>query len=155
MMRVRFFGLILLLIMVIPAYAQDNVTYDDVMRVAGRMYCPICENEPLDECRNATCIQWKEEIFRRLQGGQSEQEIIDYFVQAYGEHVVGIPQAPLLRIVSFAAPILGTLIAIGIGWVTFRRWQSNAPLQETVNPSDTSQLSDDDYRARLERDLAG
>jgi cytochrome c-type biogenesis protein CcmH len=147
-------GIVLASLTGLPIFAQETVTYDDVIRVAERMYCPICENEPLDECRNPTCLQWKAEIQRRLEEGQSDDEIISYFVQRYGERVVGVPQDPFLRIVSFAAPILGTLIAIAIGWFTFRRWQANPPLAEKVS-AEISQSSDDDYRARVERDLAG
>ncbi|MDQ7026596.1 MAG: cytochrome c-type biogenesis protein CcmH [Anaerolineae bacterium] len=149
------FVIILILSIGLPVLAQETVTYNDVIRVAERMYCPICENEPLDECRNATCLEWKDEIYRRLEEGQSDQDIIDYFVTRYGQKVVGIPQDTVLRWLSFAGPILGTLIAIAIGWFTFRRWLRHTPLTEKVDATDTIPSGDDDYRSQLERDLTG
>jgi cytochrome c-type biogenesis protein CcmH len=145
--------LALILLLVAPVFAQTTVTYDDVVRVAERMYCPICENEPLDECRNATCLEWKDEIQRRLEAGQTDTEIINYFVATYGQHVMGVPQDPLLRSIAFAAPILGTLLALVIGWLTFRRWRTHAPLQPHEALSLSAQAPAADYRARLERDL--
>jgi len=146
---------IALLMLVFPAAAQNNaVTYDDVIRVAGRMYCPICENEPLDQCRNTTCMQWKDEIRRQLAAGRSDDEIINYFVERYGQHVVGVPRDPLLRFLAFVAPIVGTLLALGLGFMTFRRWQQNTPTKTKVSPlDDAPPMTNDDYRTRLERDV--
>lgn len=155
--KVIIFGafLVLLLLTGMTIFAQDVVTYDDVVRVSERMYCPICENEPLDECRNPTCLQWKEEIRRRLEAGQSDDEIINYFVERYGQHVVGVPRDPFLRAVSLAAPILGTLLALIIGWMTFRRWQQTPQVTENVQTAAAESQTTDDYRARIERDLQG
>jgi len=133
---------------------EASVTYDDMIRVASKMYCPICENEPLDECRNPTCIEWKEEIRQQLEAGRSDEEIIRYFVDTYGQHVVGIPQDPLLRLLSFIAPVIGTILAIGIGVLTFWRWQHNTPAEiSSENDTDEKLVEDSEYRSRLERDL--
>jgi cytochrome c-type biogenesis protein CcmH len=137
-------------------YAQDTsypVTQDDVDDVASKMYCPICENEPLDACYNSTCIQWKKEIARQLELGRSSEEIIDDFVTRYGQHVVGVPQDPFLKGLSFFAPVVGTIIALIIAFVTFRRWQTQKPMKESTNKDPSSVDHDDSYRARIEQDL--
>lgn len=146
--------ILICLVSITSVFAQgDGATYEDMVRVAERMFCPICENEPLDECRNQTCIEWKEEILRRLDEGQSDDEIITYFVERYGQHVVGMPQDTGLRFLAFIIPILGALIALGVGFFTFRRWQSYEPIKQKIESSETSATTDDDYRERLERDL--
>jgi cytochrome c-type biogenesis protein CcmH len=69
-------------------YAQqpvDEVTDDDVNRVARELYCPICENTPLDVCETQACEDWRQLIREKLQAGQSDQEIIEYFAGIYGE----------------------------------------------------------------------
>jgi cytochrome c-type biogenesis protein CcmH len=132
----------------------DTVTYDEVNDVAARMYCPICEMEPLHTCRAQTCIDWREEIRDQLADGRSEEQIINYFVSSYGERVVGIPEDNGLRLFSLAGPIAVSLLALGIGVYTFRRWQADnatyapQPIIETTNDG-----GDDDYRSRLENDL--
>ena len=84
-----------LLIAAVPLLAQ--VSDDAVNDVAEHMFCPVCENEPLDDCRTSTCLQWKEEIRDQLADGRSENQIMDYFVERYGQHVLAVPSDPLLR----------------------------------------------------------
>ena len=49
--------------------ARQQVTADDVNRIAKQMYCPVCENEPLDACRTAACQQWRAQIGQMLSEG--------------------------------------------------------------------------------------
>lgn len=133
---------------------DDGVVTDDMVRdIAEHMYCPICENEPLDDCRNPTCIQWKQEIREQLVEGRDEDEIVEYFIVRYGEQVVGVPRDPFLRSFSFAAPIVGTLLALIFAAMTFSRWQRNQQRQPAPAPTPHTPSDDDDYRQRLEQDL--
>jgi cytochrome c-type biogenesis protein CcmH len=148
--------LLLLFFMGISLYAQEStairITEDDVDDVASHMYCPVCENEPLDACYNTTCIQWKNEIRRRLEAGQSKEEIINFFVTTYGEHVVGVPQNLILRILSYIAPIVGVLIALVIAFMTFQHWQKDAPKTQTTTTNPNT--DDNSYRSQIERDVS-
>jgi cytochrome c-type biogenesis protein CcmH len=148
-----------LLLAAVPLLAQ-TVSDDAVNDVAEHMFCPVCENEPLDDCRTSTCLQWKEEIRDQLAAGRSENQIMDYFVARYGQHVLAIPSDPLLRVLSYAIPLIATLAALAVGWLALRRWQTRRPVtqSETVPVSDsstpqTSPADDDPYRAMLERDI--
>ena len=145
----------ILLIVVMPVLAQDTFVSDnDVNAVAEKMYCPVCENIPLDECQTVTCIEWKEEIRDQLARGESANGIIDSFVTRFGDHVVGTPQDPILRALTIITPILAILFAIAIGIYTFTRFGRNQKLllenEIGGNPADDS---DDAYRQRLEQDL--
>ena len=148
--------LLLALLATFAVYAQDDTTIttatqDDVDEVASSMFCPVCENEPLDQCYNTTCIQWKREIQNMLSQGMTPEEIRTSFVDRYGQHVVSIPQDPFLRALSFGAPIIGTIIALVIGFFTFRNWQNQPKPQPQANTDDKPK--NDDYRSQIERDL--
>lgn len=143
--------LLLLFFVGIGVYAQNSVTQDDVDEVASRMYCPVCENEPLDACYNTTCLQWKAEIRRQLEAGRTPDEIVEFFVTTYGQHVTGVPQDIGLKILSYIAPILGVLIALVIAFFTFQRWQQTSSKAQ-ASPVKASQ-DDDNYRSQIERDV--
>ena len=90
-----------LLILILTALAglvgaQDSpgqaVTADDVNAVAKQMYCPVCENIPLDVCGTAACAQWRDEIRIQLESGSTPDEVIRNFVARYGDRVVSTPQ---------------------------------------------------------------
>jgi len=48
---------------------------DDVNRIARQLYCPVCENVPLDECTTEACQQWRDLIRQQLSEGWTEEEI--------------------------------------------------------------------------------
>lgn len=144
---------------VLPLSAQtQGATDDDVARVAEQMYCPVCENIPLDDCGTSACARWREEIRTQLNEGMSDQEIIDGFVERYGQHVVGIPQDPVLRSLSLVTPWIGMAIIIVLGVFTFLRWRANPTTgaeRKIAVPDDFAVEGDDaDYRARFEHDLS-
>lgn len=136
--------------------AQDNtprpVTFDEVNEVASKMYCPVCENEPLDTCGTTTCIEWRSIIRDQLEAGHTEREVIDYFIANFGDRVVGIPQDSTLRLYALAGPILVTALALGVGLWTFTRWRRRRQVTPTEQPP-PAQNEDDPYRSRLESDL--
>jgi len=129
-----------------------QLTPDDVNRVAEKMYCPVCENIPLDDCHTPTCLEWRDEIARQLVDGRTDQEIIDYFIVTYGQHVVGIPQDEGLRNLSIIPPIFFSVLAIMIGLFTFTRWRGRDLNIAEDKPKNQSTI-DNDYLAQIERDL--
>lgn len=145
-----------LLALTLAAAAQDTtITDDEVNAVAGDMYCPVCENIPLDTCPTAACADWREEIRTMLADGLSEQDVKDAFVVRYGERVVGTPQDPFLRALSLVTPWLMGAAALVAGAYVLLRWQGRQPAAaEAAAAQDPgSQASEGDYRARLEADL--
>ena len=135
-------------------WAQENRASDtDVIRVAERMYCPVCENIPLDECQTTACREWKDEIAAQLAAGRAPQEVINSFVARFGDHVVGVPQDPLLRALTFVMPLLATLLALGVGLRAFRQFGGSKNLRLPAEPTGADEASDASYRQRLEQDL--
>lgn len=145
-----------LLALPLAAAAQNTaITDDEVNAVASDMYCPVCENIPLDTCPTAACADWREEIRTMLADGLSEQDVKDAFVVRYGERVVGTPQDPFLRALSLVTPWLMGAAALAAGAYVLLRWQGRQPAAaEAAAAQDArSQASEGDYRARLEADL--
>ena len=69
---------LVLLISLIPfsAFAQGSgPTDDDVNEVARQLYCPVCENIPLDTCGTTACEQWRGIIRDKLSEGWIADEI--------------------------------------------------------------------------------
>lgn len=148
------FGLLfaLLLLAALPVAAQDTVSDDEVNAVAKQLYCPVCENIPLDACNTPACLQWRGEIRTQLEAGQSPAQIVDDFVRRFGERVVGTPQDPTLRALSLVTPwLLGALVLIASASMLMR-WRQRGTTALAVNAASGTH-SDADYRARLEADL--
>jgi hypothetical protein len=73
--------------------------------------------------------------------------------------VVGTPQDPTLNFLTWAVPLGGVVIGIGVAGLLLLNWRSgrNADARaaggEPVDEADATYTEDDDYRARLEREL--
>jgi cytochrome c-type biogenesis protein CcmH len=143
----------------IPVGAQGGITVtdDQVNAVARKLYCPVCENIPLDVCGTAACKEWRDEIRTQLSSGRTEQQVIDDFVQRFGDRVVGTPQDPTLRTLALVTPWVISGLALLAAVIIFVRWRSakaESPVAEASPTPDQAAPSIDEYRARLDRDLA-
>jgi cytochrome c-type biogenesis protein CcmH len=143
-------GLILLfLLLAVPAFAQgDPPTDDEVNAIARELYCPVCENVPLDVCPTQACEQWRATIREKLEIGWGEEQIKQYFVDQYGARVLATPPAEGLNWLVYVLPPLAFLGGAVVLWRTVQAWR-----REEVEPMPEPDISSDPYMARLEEEL--
>ncbi len=155
------FGLIVLGVVVLAlvvtgmALAQEGdtgaVTDDQVNAIAKQLYCPVCENVPLDVCPTQACAQWRALIREKLAVGWSESEIKDYFVQQYGDRVLAAPPARGLNWLVYVIPPLAFLSGAFILYRAFQAWKR--PIPASAPPEIATEPPADEYVARLEEEL--
>ena len=154
--RTTFYFLLLTLVLaglwVLPVSAQGPTpTDDDVNRVARQLYCPVCENTPLDVCPTEACRQWRDLIRTMLADGKSDTEIKQYFVDHYGARVLAEPPNHL---VSYLVP--GVIILLGALLLArgFQMWMKpSLAKSDTADLPGEAQQPVDPYVARLEEEL--
>ncbi len=107
--------LLLAVIIALPASAQEPFpSDDDVNAIAKQLYCPVCENIPLDVCPTQACIQWRQTIREKLSEGWDETQIKAYFVEQYGDRVLAEPPRRGLNWLVYIIPPLAFLGGIVI-----------------------------------------
>jgi len=118
---------------------------DDVNQIASQLFCPVCENVPLDECPTEACAQWRELIRQKLAQGLTEQEIKDFFIAQYGDQVLGDPPMRGFNWLLYIFPLSVILVGSGLIVVRLKRGHKMQPTQayETTDP----------YLEQVERDL--
>jgi cytochrome c-type biogenesis protein CcmH len=134
----------------VAAAQGDGPTDDQVNAIAKELYCPVCENIPLDACGTQACVQWRELIRERLAQGWDEAQIKAYFVEQYGERVLATPPARGLNWLVYLAPPLVVGLAALILFRALRAWRKVEP-EGTVLAADSAQV--DPYVERLEEQL--
>jgi cytochrome c-type biogenesis protein CcmH len=126
---------------------------DDVNRVARQLFCPVCENTPLDVCPTQACAQWRALIREKLTQGWSDDQIKQYFVEQYGARVLSEPPRQGLNWLVYLIPPI--LMLIGV-YILYRAFQSmRKPVEETTstNDSGTEMPTSDEYMRRVEEEL--
>ncbi len=132
--------------------SQPLPSDDDVNTVAKQLYCPVCENIPLDVCPTQACTQWRELIREKLAVGWSEDQIKMYFVDQYGDRVLAIPPARGLNWLVYVVPPLAILTGGYILFRAFQAWKQPLPESPETGTAPPEALQND-YVARLEEEL--
>jgi cytochrome c-type biogenesis protein CcmH len=123
------------LVVSVVSAQQPTPSDDQVNAIAKQLYCPVCENIPLDVCGTAACAQWRELIRQKLAEGMTEQQIKDYFVQQYGARVLGTPPAKGINWLVYVIPPLVIIAGLYILFRAFRSWQRPAGQASLSSPA--------------------
>lgn len=158
-MRKRIPLLVILLLMLLfavgVAFAQGGspgtVTDDEVNAIAKQLYCPVCENVPLDVCGTQACAQWRELIREKLGDGWTEDQIKQYFAAQYGDRVLAAPPARGLNWMVYIIPPLAILAGVYFLIRAFKSWYTPAEKEPSTI---TEPQPDDEYIAKLEDELS-
>lgn len=144
-MRLWLVALCLLLIPSVVLAQTATPSPDEVNRVARQLYCPVCENVPLDVCPTQACADWRADIRDKLALGWSEAQIKNYFVEQYGDRVLARPPARGLNLVVYIVPPLALLLGAALLYRYLRARPQPKAVVDSPPPSD--------YQARLEKEL--
>jgi cytochrome c-type biogenesis protein CcmH len=158
-------ALVVLLSITITVSAQTP-TPNEINAVARDLWCPLCNGVRLDNCDLQACIQMREVIAQKLVAGENKESIKAYFVQQYGDVVLGQPPREGFNLIAYIFPILAAVV--GLGWVTYlvlswrKRQAATAPVA-AGGPGQTAAAQAaaprkpgedaDDYMTRVEREL--
>ena len=158
-MRRQLWTLVLLALMVgsltTPLFAQAP-TPNEINEVAKDLWCPLCNGVRLDNCDLQACVQMREVIAQMLTEGATIDEIKAYFVEQYGDVVLGAPANEGFNRVVWLLPILAAVV--GLGWLAFavRTWVRRKPraAPDTQQASESADPEEQDsYLARVEEEL--
>jgi cytochrome c-type biogenesis protein CcmH len=143
-------ALLLLLGYALPASAQGDPGWvaqvptpsdDEINAVAHDLYCPVCENVPLDVCPTLACEQWRGTIRAKLAEGWTEEQIHRYFAEQYGMRVLAAPPAQGWTWIAYAVPPALFLAGAVMVGRTLRRPQNPAPAAPSlVSEEDQSRV---------------
>lgn len=148
--------LILALLLAIPVLAQGGSpgqpSDDQVNAIAKGLYCPVCENIPLDVCGTQACAQWRDLIREKLSQGWSEAQIKQYFVDQYGDRVLATPPARGLNWLVYLVPPAAIAVGVYILFRALKAWKQPVS-QAAVSGEPASPSAKDEYILRLEEEL--
>ncbi|EFO30567.1 cytoChrome c-type biogenesis protein CcmH [Roseibium sp. TrichSKD4] len=131
------------------AIAPDEILDDPVLEERARglsanLRCMVCQNQSIDDSDAPLAKDLRVLVRERLVAGDSDDEVIDYLVDRYGEFVLLKPRLGTHTLILWAAaPIALIAGVIGIAMAIRRRKMM------TVDPVAAPRLSDEEKK-RLE-----
>jgi len=83
--------------------------------------CPKCQNQNLADSNSELSMDLKNIVYEKLIKGESDQQILDFMKQRYGEFILFNPEMSQSNALLWGGPIIFLVVAIGV----FLRWYSN------------------------------
>lgn len=147
-----FVALAVLALLASPVLAQTP-TPNEVNAIARELWCPLCNGVRLDNCELKACEQMREVIAEKLMAGESKERIKAYFVEQYGDVVLGQPSREGFNLIAWIFPILAAVV--GLGWLAYliAAWRRRKPAPQPAAAAPAGSPAGDDYLARVEREM--
>jgi cytochrome c-type biogenesis protein CcmH len=104
---------------------------DRVYEIAGQFACPECQGQSIAESDIPISREIRLEIGRRLDQGQTEDQIRDYLVAQYGENIDYTPRATGVTGLVWIIPVVVVVLALAGLVAVFRRWRREERFEAT------------------------
>ena len=128
------FALAVLLAMMARIAHADPLD-DEARRIAKLLQCPVCAGAPVSDSPSELAGQMRTVIRAKLEAGETEDQIVAYFVERYGEGVLIEPPRRGMGLAVWLAPI-GVLAVGGVLlWRLLRAWLRPRPMPSLVSGS--------------------
>ena len=129
MKRTASYGLMAVAIVVALAIGtidqrDDRTTEERMHDVASTIRCPQCRSQSAADSDASTAQAVRVEIAERIEEGQSDDQIRDYFASTYGEEILLTPPASGVGSLVWIVPVIALVLASGGLVLAFRRWRT-------------------------------
>ena len=95
-----------------------------VYALARTIRCPECTGQSVAESDVTVSREIRRDIARRVEAGETDEQIRAYYASTYGEHVLLTPSASGATALVWILPVVGGVAAVaGVAFV-FWRWRS-------------------------------
>jgi cytochrome c-type biogenesis protein CcmH len=145
--------LALLLVLSTPTPGLANKLAEDpsealVRTIAKELRCAVCQNQSVYESNSDLAKDMLGVIRDKVNAGEDEAAIRDYFFQRYGDYIYLEPTKKGMNLLLWFGPLAGLLIG-GLALVSaFKKWQKRS--QTTQKPVVEGSK---EMQARIEKEL--
>jgi cytochrome c-type biogenesis protein CcmH len=146
------FTLIVLATLVSKSVSFSESIDDEAREISYLLMCPVCQGQSVAESNSELAKDMRSIIREKLESGESKEEIINYFVNRYGESILGYPPVKGVNLLLWILPALAVVLGgIGIGLFLHR---SKATTGQEINIEKVQNPKEDkEYLKMVDQDL--
>jgi len=138
----------LLFFLVTPALAiqPDEILEDKLLEERARVIskelrCLVCQNQSIDDSDAPLARDLRVLVRERLQAGESDEKVIKFVVDRYGDFVLLRPPIKASTLALWLSPIAILIVGVVILLMRFRKQEKNMPVQvEPLSREETKKL---------------
>jgi len=91
-------------------------------------------------------------ITQKIDQGQSEEQIIQFFIAQYGEQVLAAPPKQGFNLMAWITPFVVLIVGAGVIYIALKKWVRREAPSQTYTPAEPDE-KDEEYRHQLEEEL--
>jgi cytochrome c-type biogenesis protein CcmH len=137
-----------------PSQTLDQRVHD----VASQLKCLVCQGESVADSPATLSQQMRGVIRQQLQSGKSEQQVIQYFVSRYGDHILLSPPWQGLTLLAWLVPIALMIGGLLLLFFVLRSWQLHSEKEpDDAERPETENVDEKElayYQQQVEQELA-
>ncbi len=120
---------------------DDPALEERAREISSQLRCMVCRNEAIDESNADLARDMRLLVRERLVAGDSDEEVIDFVVERYGEYALLRPTTEGANIILWVAGPAMLLVALGIGGgFVWSRRRSPARTEEALSAEEQTRL---------------
>jgi cytochrome c-type biogenesis protein CcmH len=116
--------------------------------LAAMLKCPVCKSQSLAGSHSFLAEEMKRQIRQKILNGESDDEILDYFVARYTEWILLKPRARGWQWLLYLVPAAGLLFAAGVALLKVK-----SDVDEAQQPRDVSAKTSDRASSLLQKEI--
>ncbi|HKQ31524.1 MAG TPA: cytochrome c-type biogenesis protein [Burkholderiales bacterium] len=122
---------------VFAAQIEEDPLERRVLDISKDLRCAVCQNQPISESNAPLARDMREIIREQLQAGKSRDEIMQYFVERYGNYVLMKPPVHGPGTVLWIFPlVIGAILAVSAFFYLKHRRRDSLPPAPTLSKQD-------------------
>ena len=138
----------LLFFLVTPALAiqPDEILEDKVLEERARVIskelrCLVCQNQSIDDSDAPLARDLRVLVRERLQAGESDEKVIKFVVDRYGDFVLLRPPIKASTLALWISPIAILIVGVILVLTRFRKYEKNIPVNvQPLSSEETKKL---------------
>ena len=119
---------------------EDPALEERAREISEGLRCLVCRNESIDESNADLARDLRLLVRERLVAGDSDEEVVDFVVDRYGEFVLLRPQVTGSNLVLWLAGPAVLVLALGVGGAYIRRRSKAEPAAEGLSAEEEARL---------------
>jgi cytochrome c-type biogenesis protein CcmH len=106
---------------------EASTDADRVFALSRAIACPQCDGQPVAESQSPVAQEIRADIARRVDAGETDEQIRGYYADTYGQRVLLRPTSEGVAGLVWVLPVASAVAGIAVLAVVSRRW-SRRPL---------------------------
>lgn len=136
-----------------PGVAAQDVYSEKTLEIARKLQCPVCAGQSVADSGSQLAGQMRDIIEQKVQAGESEAQILDFFVARYGDSILAEPPKSGFSLGLWWMPVVVVVLGAIVVTLFVRERTRMAPESSLV--ASGGRDADDEELEAIAREILG